>query len=49
MYFSLFTKNISNEIDVSRNIKIFKKLYEFELNKKSKYQTINLKICIQRK
>jgi hypothetical protein len=48
-YFALFTKDILNEIDVSRSIKIFKKLYKFELKRKSKYQTINFKICIQRK
>jgi hypothetical protein len=48
-YLSLFTKNALNEIDVSRSIKIFKELHELELNKKSRYQTINVKIRIQRR
>jgi hypothetical protein len=47
-HFSLFTRNTSNEIDVSRNFEIFKKLHEFELSKKSRYQTINFKIRFQR-
>ncbi len=47
-HLSLFTKNTSNEIDVLRNIKIFKKLHEFELNKRSKHQTINFEIRVQR-
>ncbi len=48
-YFSLFTKDISDKIDVSRSIKISKRLYEFELSRISEYQTINLRVCIQRK
>ncbi len=48
-HFSLITKNISNEINVSRSIKILKKLHEFELSRKSRYQIISFRICIQRK
>ncbi len=40
-HFSLSTRNTSDETDVSRSIKIFKELHQLELNKKSKYQTIN--------
>ncbi len=47
-HFSLFTRNTSNEIDVSRNAKISKKLHELELSKRSRYQTINLRIRFQR-
>ncbi len=45
---SLSTKNISDETDVSRSVKITKELYEFRLNRRSEYQTINLRIRIQR-
>ncbi len=47
-HLSLSTKNTSNETDVSRNIKIFKELHELELNRRSRYQTINLRIRVQR-
>jgi hypothetical protein len=47
-HLSLFTKNTSDETDVSRNIKIFRKLHELELSRKSRYQTINFKIRVQR-
>jgi hypothetical protein len=47
-HLSLSTKNTSNEIDVSRSFKIFKELHKLELNKRLKYQTINLKIRFQR-
>jgi hypothetical protein len=49
MYLSLFTKDISNEIDVSRSIKTSKELHEFRLNRRSRYQTINLRIRVQRR
>ncbi len=47
-HLSLFTRNISNETDVSRSFKTFKRLYELELSKKTRYQTINFKIRFQR-
>ncbi len=47
-HLSLFTRNTSDEIDVSRSIKISKELHELELNRKSRYQTINFWIRVQR-
>ncbi len=43
-YFSLFARNVLNEIDISRNIEIFERLYELELSRKSKHQTIYFRI-----
>ncbi len=44
----LFAKNVLNEINISRNIEISKRLHELELSKRSKHQTIHFRIRFQR-
>jgi hypothetical protein len=47
-YFSLAARNVSDETDISRSIEISERLHELKLSRRSRHQTIHLRIRFQR-